>query len=69
MEEWGMTMNELERKIAQLRSQPLQLLCRTPKGREKVMTPEECRRTGSTYLHVVSDDLDLLLAVELNRAE
>lgn len=29
------------------------------------MTLEECRWTGSSYIHVVTDDLDQLLAVEL----
>ena len=58
-------MEELEQKIAQLRSQPLLLVCRTPKGREQVMSLEECRRTGSIYIHVVADDLDALLSAEL----
>ena len=29
------------------------------------MTLEECRRTGSVYIHVAADDLDALLAAEL----
>ena len=60
-----MTAAELEKSIAELRSRSLLLVCRTPKGREKVMTLEECRRTGSTYIHVAVDDLDALLSAEL----
>ena len=29
------------------------------------MSLEGCRQTGSSYIHVVIDDLDQLLAVEL----
>ena len=60
-----MTIAELERRIAELRSHPLLLVCRDRKGRQKVMTLEECRRTGSVYIHVAADDLDALLAAEL----
>lgn len=60
-----MTIAELEQRIAELRSRPLLLVCRDRKGREKVMTLEECRRTGSVYIHVADDDLDALLAAEL----
>lgn len=60
-----MEIMELEQRIAELRSRPLLLVCRDPKGRQKVMTPEECRRTGSSYIHVAADDLDALLSAEL----
>lgn len=60
-----MSLEELEQKIAQLRSRPLLLVCRDKKGRQKVMTPEECRRSGSIYIHVAADDLDALLSAEL----
>lgn len=60
-----MTIVELEQRIAELRSNPLLLVCRDRKGREKVMTLEECRRTGSVYVRVVVDDLDVLLEAEL----
>lgn len=60
-----MTIAELEQRIAELRSRPLLLVCRDRKGREKVMTPAECRRTGSIFIHVAVDDLDALLAAEL----
>ena len=60
-----MATEELNRQIAQLRSQPLLVVCRTPKGREQVMTLEECRRTGSIYIHVAANDLDELLSGEL----
>ena len=60
-----MEIMELEQRIAELRSRPLLLVCRDPKGRQKVMTLEECRRTGSSYIHVAADDLDALLSAEL----
>ena len=60
-----MTLEELEKAIAELRSHPLLLVCRDRKGRQKVMTLEECRRTVSVYIHVAADDLDALLAAEL----
>lgn len=60
-----MTLEELEKAIAEMRSRPLLLVCRDRKDREKVMTPEECRRTGSIFLHIAVDDLDALLAAEL----
>ena len=60
-----MTQNELERRIADLRSRPMKLVCRDKSGRQRIMTPAECRRTGSTYIHVVANDLDELLSAEL----
>ena len=60
-----MTIEELERRIAELRSRPLLLVCRDRKGRERIMTLEECRRTGSVYIHIAADDLDALLSAEL----
>ena len=60
-----MTIIELERRIAELRSRPLLLVCRDGKGRERIMTLEECRRTGSVYIHIVADGLDEVLAAEL----
>ena len=60
-----MEIKKLEQRISELRSRPLLLVCRDTNGREKVMTPEECRRTGSTYIHVAADDLDKLLSAEL----
>lgn len=60
-----MKTEELEQRIAELRSRPLLLICRDPKGRDRIMTPEECRRTGSCYIHIAADDLDALLAAEL----
>ena len=35
---------------AELRSRPLLLLCRTRRGKEKIMTLEERRRNGSNYI-------------------
>lgn len=60
-----MTITELEQRIAELRSRPLLMVCRDRKGRQKVMTPGECRRTGSIYVHIAADDLDALLSAEL----
>lgn len=60
-----MKIAELEQRIAELRSRPLLLVCQDRKGRKKIMTLEECRRTGSSYIHVVADDLDALLSAEL----
>lgn len=64
-----MTLEELEQRIAELRSRPLLLVCRDRKGREKVMTLAECRRTGRVYIHVAADDLDALLEAELGSAQ
>lgn len=64
-----MTIAELEQRILELRSRPLLLVCRDRKGREKVMTLAECRRTGSVFLHIAADDLDVLLAAELGSAQ
>ena len=60
-----MTAEELEHRILALRSRPLLLVCRDGKGRQKIMSLEECRRTGSVYVHTAADDLDALLSAEL----
>lgn len=60
-----MSVKELERRITELRSRPLALLCRTPNGKEQVMTVRECAVTGSVYIHIAADELDALLAAEL----
>lgn len=60
-----MTIAELERQIALLHAHPLALLCRTPKGKERVMTVRECVDTGSVYIHIAADELDALLGAEL----
>ena len=60
-----MAMEELNRQIAQLRSRPLLVVCRTPAGKERPMTLEERRRTESVFIHVAADDLDALLSAEL----
>ena len=38
----------------ELRSRPLLLVCRDRKGRERIMTLEECRRTSSVYIPAVT---------------
>ena len=58
-------MDTLVQQIAELRRRPLLIVCKTPKGKEQVMDLEECRRTGSRYIHIAADDLDQLLAAEL----
>ena len=60
-----MTIAELEQRVMELRSRPLVLLCRTPKGKEQVMSVRECMATGSVYIHIAADELDALLAAEL----
>ena len=61
-----MTIEQLESEIEQIRTRPLLLVCRTQKGREQVMSLEECRRTNSVYIHIAADDLDALLSAELD---
>ncbi|MBD5152254.1 MAG: hypothetical protein HDT16_07155 [Oscillibacter sp.] len=65
----NLRLEELEKRIADLRSRPLLLVCRDKKGRQKVMTLEECCRTGSIYIHVAANDLDELLSAELGGEE
>ncbi len=60
-----MTIEELERRIAELRSRPLLLVCRTSRGKEQTMSLRECVKSGSTFLHIAADDLDALLSAEL----
>ena len=60
-----MTIAELEQRVMELRSRPLVLVCRTPKGKEQVMSVRECMTTGSVYVHIVADELDELLSAEL----
>lgn len=62
-----MTEKELTAKIQEIQARPLVLLCRMPDGREREMTVQECIETGSAFIHVVRDDLDALLASEIER--
>lgn len=64
-----MTAAELEAKIAELRAQPLRVLCRLPNGKQRVMTVREYFTTGSEYIHVVADDLDQLLDDAINNTD
>ena len=41
------------------------LLCRTPAGKMRCMSLQECVRSGSTYIQMVWDELDQLLSAEL----
>ena len=56
---------ELERKVAEIRAKPLQLVCVTTVGRTRLMTIQECQKTGARFLHVATDELDALLGAEL----
>lgn len=68
-----MTLEQLEKRIAQLRGRPLILLCRTRDGREQKMTVRECIESRSEFLHVAAGDdadaLDALLEYELSHIE
>lgn len=60
-----MDFPELEQRISELRTRPLLLRCRTPNGREAVLTVADAVKVGATYIHVVADDIDEFLAAEL----
>lgn len=53
---------DLERRIEQIRKKPLLVLCRTPNGNEKVLSVDDCIRSGGRYIHIVEDELDATLA-------
>lgn len=59
-------MVDLESQIAVMRKKPLLVLARTVKGYDRIMTVQECADTGSTYLHIVANELDELLAAALS---
>nr|WP_325186470.1 hypothetical protein [uncultured Oscillibacter sp.] len=61
-----MDFPELEQRISELRTRPLLLRCRTPNGREAVLTVADAVKIGAVYIHIVADDLDELLAAELS---
>lgn len=60
-----MGISELERRVAEIRAKPLQLVCVTAAGRMRLMTARECQETGARFLHVATDELDVLLGAEL----
>lgn len=60
-----MSVEELEEQVAALRRRPLMVICRTPSGRECVLSVRECIDTKSTYIHIAADELDELLSAEL----
>lgn len=62
-----MSIEELEQRIMELRSHPLLLVCRARNGKERLMSVKECAETGSAYIHVAADELDVLLSNELSR--
>lgn len=64
-----MTIFEIEQKIADLRSKPLLLVCRTPKGKVCCMSIQKCIETGSAFLHIAADELDEMLERELGPYE
>ena len=53
---------DLEQRIKQIRNKPLLVLCRMPNGRERVLSVDDCIRSGGRYIHVVEDELDATLA-------
>ena len=67
-----MKIEQLEKRVDQLRGKPLMLLCMTPGGQEKRMTITECIATNSLFLRVLSgndlNDFDRLMEYELNTA-
>ncbi len=60
-----MTPEALERRIAELQTQPLVLLCKARDGKVRSMSVSECLESGSSYIHLGFDRLDRLLAREL----
>ena len=60
-----MCISELEKKVAEIRAKPLQLVCVTTAGRTRLMTIQECLEDGARFLHVATDELDVLLGAEL----
>lgn len=56
-----MTVFEIEEQIAAMRTRPLVLVCRTPKGKVCCMSVRECIETGSAFLHIAADELDEML--------
>ena len=49
-----MMPEELEKSIAELRSQPLLVVCRTSREREQAMSLRECVEIGDTFVHVAA---------------
>lgn len=62
----GVIQLDLSQSIAQIRSKPLLVLCRTIDGSEIVTTAESCQKMGATFIHIVADELDALLAETLS---
>lgn len=64
-----MDFPKLEQRVSELRTRPLLLRCRLPNGREAVLTVADAVKARATYVHIVVDDLDELLAAELGGGE
>lgn len=60
-----MGIGELEQRVAEIRAKPLQLVCITTAGRMRLMTVRECQEARARFLHVATDELDVLLGAEL----
>lgn len=60
-----MSILELENRVAEIRAKPLQLVCVTTTVRTRLMTVRECQKTRARFLHVATDELDVLLGAEL----
>lgn len=60
-----MDIDELERKVSQIRAKPLRLVCIMPTGGICTATVRECWESGGRFLHVADDELDALLGAAL----
>ena len=60
-----MEIDEIERAVQVIRTRPLQMICLTKKGERRIMTVRQCVESKAKYLHIVADELDALLGVEL----
>lgn len=64
-----MNIDELERRITELRTRPLTVVCRTPDGKTKAMSLHACIESRAAYLYIARDDLDALLEAEIPKIE
>lgn len=60
-----MNIDEIERAVQAIRAKPLQLIGITPTGERCIMSVRQCVESKAKYLHIVADELDALLGVEL----
>lgn len=60
-----MNIDELERKITEIRSKPMLLVCRTPSGKTRRLTIRQCWDAGARFVHVDCTEIDAILGVAL----